>query len=222
MAQVEALLFDAYGTLFDTRAPVDRVASRLGGKADRIAQLWRQKQLEYTWTHSLRDLPRGFDVLVREALDYALASEGLNDARLADEMMAGFARLTPFADAGSTVQTLKQRGLRCGILSNGTSAMLKELIQGHSFAGDIDPVLSVEAAGIFKPHARVYQLGVDALRLKPEQIGFVSGNAWDAAGAAGFGFRAIWINRGRQPAEYGLDRQATVITRLGDVPAVLV
>ena len=219
---IKAWVFDAYATLFDVHSVIAAAEEMFPGNGRSLSQLWRQKQLEYTWTHSLRDLPRGFDVLVREALDYALASEGLNDARLADEMMAGFARLTPFADAGSTVQTLKQRGLRCGILSNGTSAMLKELIQGHSFAGDIDPVLSVEAAGIFKPHARVYQLGVDALRLKPEQIGFVSGNAWDAAGAAGFGFRAIWINRSRQPAEYGLDRQATVITRLGDVPAVLV
>lgn len=221
MAQVEAVLFDAYGTLFDTRAPVDRVALRLDGKADRIAQLWRAKQLEYTWTLSLRGLYRGFDVLVREALHYALAAEGFRDPRLAEEMMAGFSGLTPFADAASTIQVLKQRGQRCGILSNGTAAMLATLLEGHDFARDLDPVLSVEAAGIFKPDARVYRLGVDALRLLPEQIGFVSGNAWDAAGAAGFGFRAVWINRNALPAEYGLDRNASVVTRLSEAPGVL-
>jgi 2-haloacid dehalogenase len=221
MARVEALLFDAYGTLFDTRSAVEQVASRLGGKADRIAQLWRQKQLEYTWTHSLRGLYRGFDILVREALDYALAAEGVREPGLADAMMAGFAALAPFADAASTLRELKAQGLRCGILSNGTAAMLRRLIQGHAFAGDIDPLLSVEAAGIFKPDARVYQLGVDALRLKPDRIGFVSGNAWDAAGAAGFGFRAFWINRGGQPAEYGLADHATTIQRLGDLGRVL-
>jgi len=215
------VLFDAYGTLFDTRSPVDRVAARLDGNADRIAQLWRQKQLEYTWTLSLRGRYSGFDVLVRDALRFALAAEGIDDTGLIDAMMVGFGRLTPFADAAATIRQLKQRGLRCGILSNGTSAMLGTLIEGHDFAGDLDPVLSVEAAGIFKPDARVYQLGVDALRLEPEQIGFVSGNAWDAAGAAGFGFRAVWINRAGQPAEYGLDRDASVVTRLGDVPGVL-
>jgi 2-haloacid dehalogenase len=221
LAQVEAVLFDAYGTLFDTRSAVDCVATRLDGKADRIAQLWRQKQLEYTWTLSLRGLYTGFDVLVRDALRYALAAEGIDDPRLAEEMMAGFGRLTPLADAASTVQELKRRGLRCGILSNGTAAMLGTLLEGHGFAQDIDPVLSVDAAGIFKPDARVYRLGVDALRLKPRQIGFVSGNAWDAAGAAGFGFRSVWINWAAQPAEYGLDRDVAVVSRLGDVPGVL-
>jgi 2-haloacid dehalogenase len=222
MAKIEAVLFDAYGTLFDTRSAVDRLGSRLGGKADRIALLWRQKQLEYTWTHSLRGIYFGFDVLVRAALDYALAAEGFSDAGLADEMMAGFATLAPFADAGATLVELKQRGIRCGILSNGTPSMLARLLEGHAFAGDVDPVLSVQAAGIFKPDARVYRLGVDALGVRPDRIGFVSGNAWDAAGAAGFGFQAIWINRTGQPAEYGLDRQAKTVARLSDIAAVLI
>jgi 2-haloacid dehalogenase len=221
MAKLAAVLFDAYGTLFDTRSPVDRVASRLDGKADRIARLWRQKQLEYTWTLSLRGIYRGFDLLVREALDHALTAEGFGNAALADEMMAAFARLTPFADTASTIAALDRRGLRCGILSNGTSAMLRRLVEGHSFAAALDPLLSVEAAGIFKPDARVYRLAVDALRLEPAQIGFVSGNAWDAAGAAGFGFRAVWVDRAGQPAEYGLNQQATTVSRLGEVAAAL-
>jgi 2-haloacid dehalogenase len=221
MPRIEALLFDAYGTLFDTRSAVVRLAPRLDGKADRVAQVWRQKQLEYSWTHSLRDIYRGFDVLVREALDYALAVEGVGDAGLAEALMAGFATLAPYEDAATTLQQLKQRDLRLGILSNGTPAMLKALLAGHALAADLDPVVSVEAAGIFKPSARVYQLGVDALRLKPEQIGFISGNAWDAAGAAGFGFRAFWINRGGQPPEYGLAHRATTIAHLSDLAGAL-
>lgn len=221
MARVEALLFDAYGTLFDTRSAVDRAAARLQGKADRIAQTWRQKQLEYSWTYSLRGEYRGFDALVRAALDHALASERLGDPRLADELMAAFASLTPFPDAAATLATLKRRGLRLGILSNGTPEMLRGLLRDHAFAGDLDPVLSVEAAGIFKPSARVYRLGTEALGLEPARIGFVSGNAWDAAGAAAFGYRAFWINRTGQPAEYDLARHATMLAGLGDLAAAL-
>src|SRR4051812_40895514 len=115
MTEIAALLFDAYGTLFDTRSAVDRHASRLCGKADRVAQLWRQKQLEYTWTHSLRGDYRDFDILVREALDYALAAEALSNPALGDEMMAAFGALAPFDDAAVTLRELKQRGLRLGI-----------------------------------------------------------------------------------------------------------
>ena len=221
MAKIQAFLFDAYGTLFDLRSALTPHAARLGDHMERVAALWRLKQIEYTWTASLRNTYRDFDSVTRDALAFALASEGFDDAALAEALYQSFLTLQPYPDAAGTLEALKARGLRLGILSNGTAAMLAGLLKGQSFAPLIDPVLSVEPLKVFKPDSRVYQLGADTLGLKPDEIGFVSGNAWDAGGAAGFGFRVFWINRMNQPPEYGLQERATVIKAFGALPDVI-
>ncbi|GAB2178526.1 haloacid dehalogenase type II [Dongia sp. agr-C8] len=221
MAAIEAMLFDAYGTLFDLRAAVAPHASRLGDRTERILALWRQKQIEYTWTASLRNTYRDFDAITRDALAFALAAEGRADSALAAALLESFHALAPYPDAEATLRALKGRGLRLGILSNGTPAMLRRLIETQPFAGLLDPVLSVDAVKVFKPDRRVYQLGVEALGLAPDRIGFVSGNAWDAGGAAGFGFRVFWLNRAGQPMEYGLNEHSTTLSTLAEIPAAL-
>jgi 2-haloacid dehalogenase len=221
MAEIEAMLFDAYGTLFDLRSAVAPHADRLGVRLDRVSALWRQKQLEYTWTASLRHAYRDFDAISRDALAFALAAESIGDASLATAMLESFHALAPYPDADATLHALNERGLRLGILSNGTPAMLKRLIETQSFADLLDPVISIDTVRVFKPDPRVYQLGVDALGLPPDRIGFVSGNAWDAGGAAGFGFRVFWLNRAGQPMEYGLAERATILSTLSEVPAAL-
>jgi 2-haloacid dehalogenase len=221
MAAVEAILFDAYGTLFDLRSAVTPHAARLGDRMDRVSALWRQKQLEYTWTASLRNAYRDFEAITRDALAFALAAERISDHALAGALLESFHTLMPYPDAGPTLRALKARGLRLGILSNGTPAMLSRLIAEQSFADLLDPVISVDAVKMFKPDHRVYQLGVDTLGMTAERIGFVSGNAWDAGGAAGFGFRVFWINRANQPSEYGLQDRATVIPALEKITAAL-
>jgi 2-haloacid dehalogenase len=221
MAAIEAILFDAYGTLFDLRSAVTPHAARLGDRMDPISALWRQKQLEYTWTASLRNAYRDFDAITRDALAFALAAEKISDTALAASLLESFHTLAPYSDAEATLRTLRAAGLRLGILSNGTPAMLSRLMAGQSFADLLDPVLSVDAVRVFKPDSRVYQLGVDALGLPPEQIGFVSGNAWDAGGAAGFGFRVFWINRANQPVEYELAGRACRLSALGELPHAL-
>jgi 2-haloacid dehalogenase len=219
--KIEAVLFDAYGTLFDLRSAVTPHAGLLGDRMDRVSALWRQKQLEYTWTSSLRGQYRDFEAITGDALDFALAAEGIPDAALRAALMRSSRDLQPYADAEATLRNLHQRGLRLGILSNGTPAMLEQLIASQSFARLLDPVVSVDAVRVFKPDARVYRLGADALGLQPAQIAFVSGNAWDAGGAAGFGFRVFWINRTGQPLEYGLANRATVIPALHALAAAL-
>jgi 2-haloacid dehalogenase len=221
MAAVEAILFDAYGTLFDLRSAVTPHAARLGDRMDRVSALWRQKQLEYTWTASLQDAYRDFEAITRDALAFALAAEKISDDSLAGALLESFHALAPYPDAEATLRALKTRGLRLGILSNGTPAMLLRLIGGQPFADLLDPVISVDAVKVFKPDRRVYQLGVDTLGMPAERIGFVSGNAWDAGGAAGFGFRVFWINRANQPSEYGLQDRATVIPALEKLTAAL-
>jgi 2-haloacid dehalogenase len=221
MPEVKAILFDAYGTLFDLRSAVTPHAARLGDRMDRLSTLWRQKQIEYTWTGSLRNAYRDFDTITRDALAFALASEKISDTGLASALLDSFYALAPYPDADATLRALKARGLHLGILSNGTPAMLSRLIERQPFAGLIDPVISVDTVKVFKPDHRVYQLGVDTLGLEPKQIGFVSGNAWDAGGAAGFGFRVFWLNRADQPGEYGLAERATVLSALEKVTAAL-
>lgn len=221
MAAIEAMLFDAYGTLFDLRSAVAPHAARLGDRTERVLALWRQKQLEYTWTASLRDAYRDFDAITRDALAYALPAADLAEETLAAALMESFLTLAPYPDADATLRSLKARGLRLGILSNGTPAMLQRLIETRPFAELLDPILSVDAVRVFKPHRRVYQLGVDALDLAPDRIGFVSGNAWDAGGASGFGFRVFWLNRASQPIEYGLADRATILSTLAEIPAAL-
>jgi 2-haloacid dehalogenase len=218
---MEAILFDAYGTLFDLRSAVTPHAARLGDRIDRVSALWRQKQLEYTWTASLRNAYRGFDAVTRDALAFALAAETNSDPHLAAGLLQSFHALAPYPDADSTLRALKARGLRLGILSNGTPAMLSRLIGGQSFAALLAPVISVDAVKVFKPDPRVYRLGAETLGLAPAQIGFVSGNAWDAGAAAEFGFKVFWINRAAQPAEYDLAGRATVLSALGELPSSL-
>ncbi|WP_395020123.1 haloacid dehalogenase type II [Dongia sp.] len=221
MAAIEAVLFDAYGTLFDLRSAVAPHAARLGDRSERVLALWRQKQLEYTWTASLRNAYRDFDTVTRDALAFALAAENRADDALAAVLMESFHALVPYPDAEATLRALKARGLRLGILSNGTPTMLERLLETQAFAGLLDCVISVDAVKVFKPDRRVYQLGADSLGLTPDRIGFVSGNAWDAGGAAGFGFRVFWLNRAGQPIEYGLAERATTLSTLAEIPAAL-
>ena len=218
----KAILFDAYGTLFDLRSAVMSHASRLGDHADRVLALWRQKQIEYTWTATIRGEYRAFDIITRAALDFALeVTLGREaDSALADDLTASFARLEPYPDAEDMLRKLAAAGLKLGIVSNGPPGMLARLLERRAMADVLAPVLSVDAVKVYKPDRRVYQLAVDTLGLPAREIGFVSGNAWDAAGAAGFGFEVYWINRG-QPVEYDLDRKATRLSQLSELPDVL-
>ena len=204
MSTPRAFVFDAYGTLFDVHsiaALAEEVAPRQGGI---LSQLWRTKQLEYSWLHSLMLSPaqprEDFSALTAHALDYALsqlaiALDTADRARLLD----GYRELAPYADAAAALESLAPRPR--WVLSNGTKAMLDPLIAGSALAAHVDGVLSVDAAGIYKPSPRVYQLAVDRLGLAPEDIGFVSSNGWDATGARAFGFTTFWINRNGLPVE---------------------
>lgn len=204
MSTPSAFVFDAYGTLFDVHsiaALAEQVAPRQGGI---LSQLWRTKQLEYSWLQSLMLSPsqprEDFSALTAHALDYALsqltiALDAADRARLLD----GYRNLAPHSDAAAGLECLAPRPR--WVLSNGTQAMLEPLIAGSALAVHIDGVLSVDAAGIYKPSPRVYQLAVDRLGLAPGNIGFVSSNGWDATGAKAFGFTTFWINRTGLPVE---------------------
>ncbi|HVF63027.1 MAG TPA: haloacid dehalogenase type II [Casimicrobiaceae bacterium] len=199
-ASVKALVFDAYGTLFDVHS-VAGLAERLApGHGADLAKLWRQKQLEYTWLGSLMERRGDFAAVTAQALDYAVSALMLpvDDAARA-QLVDAWLDLTPYPDAIATLRRLKSRPR--WILSNGTRAMLDPLLARSGLREHLDGVLSVDEANVYKPSPRVYALAVDRLKLDPSQIGFVSANGWDAVGAKAFGFHVWWINRAGLPID---------------------
>jgi 2-haloacid dehalogenase len=221
---IDALVFDAYGTLFDVHS-VTTLAERLAaGRGVALSQLWRAKQLEYTWLSSLmasieRPCP-DFAAVTAQALDYALASLAIE---LAEDdrnlLINAYLTLSPFPDAGATLAALAPRPR--WILSNGTLSMLEPLVRHAGLDAHLDGVLTVAPAGIFKPSPRVYRLALDRLRLPALRIGFVSSNCWDAIGAKAFGFTTFWINRAGAPVDRHGAPPDRVLSRLADLPPLL-
>jgi 2-haloacid dehalogenase len=195
-------VFDAYGTLFDVRSAVARLSSRIGPEADRLSALWRTKQLEYSWVRSLMRRHADFWRLTDDALDFAMAAVPGVDAALRDLLLDAYRTLDAYPEVPAVLAELRRRGAKCAILSNGSPEMLAGAVGSAGLADLLDAVLSVEEAGIFKPDPRVYRLVLDRFGVGGGEVSFQSSNAWDIAGAAAFGFSAVWINRTAQPREY--------------------
>jgi 2-haloacid dehalogenase len=219
----DAFVFDAYGTLFDVHS-VSALAETLApGQGHALAQLWRTRQVEYTWLSSLMataDRPRAdFAAITAHALDYAVSAlVAPIDTAGRQRLIDAYRTLTPFADARSALERLAPRPRI--ILSNGTLAMLEPLVAASGLAPLVDRILSVDAAGIFKPSPRTYALAVDALGLPAARIGFVSANGWDAAGAKAFGFMTFWINRLQMPVERHAPEPDYIVASLSDVATI--
>ncbi len=218
---IGACVFDAYGTLFDFNSAVDRCRSRVGGRADELSALWRQKQLQYTWLRSLMGRFVDFWHVTGEALDYSMKAVGLDDPALRAELMQLYLSLDPYPDARGCLERLKETGTKTAILSNGSMTMLVAAVKNAGLDDLIDAVYSVDRAEIFKPHPSVYQIVVDELRLPARQVCFQSSNGWDARGAAAFGFRVAWINRFDQPAEELPGDIQAELSSLADLPALV-
>lgn len=216
-----AVVFDAYGTLLDVHSAVQRHAVRLGDKAASVSAMWRAKQLEATWILSAVGDYEPFDVITDRALGTALAAHGMTDAALRADLLGAYRALDAFPDAAPMLTALRQAGMRTGILSNGEPAMLAEGVRAAGLAEMLDAVLSVHTLRRYKPAPAVYALAPEAFGVQRHQVAFVSGNAWDAFGAARYGFRVFWLNRAGGPVEYWLDSLATILPDLSALPAAL-
>jgi 2-haloacid dehalogenase len=194
-------VFDAYGTLFNVHAAILR-CGQAGPDAERMSEIWRTKQLEYTWTLTLAGKYEEFWTLTERALDFAFARVPSVDKSLKPQLLDAYFKLDAFPDARTALRTLKQKGHRTGILSNGSPAMLKGAVDAAGIGADLDAVLSVDVLKMFKPRPQVYRLVTDHYGCKPADVSFVSSNRWDVMGAVAFGFRGYWINRSKMPDEY--------------------
>jgi 2-haloacid dehalogenase len=201
MLGIRACVFDAYGTLFDVHSAVARLRPRLGARADALSQLWRTKQLEYTWLRALMGRHTDFWQVTGDALDYALAHLRVEPVPVREPLMQAYLALDAYPEVPEVLKRLRVAGRKTAILSNGEPEMLAAGARSAGIDRLLDALLSVEDAGIFKPHPKVYQLAVDRLGAAPGEIAFASANAWDVHGAACFGLRPVWVNRQGTPCE---------------------
>ena len=221
LAATRACVFDAYGTLFDLTSAARRCADVLGAKAEALGALWRMRQLEYTWLRSLTGAHADFWQVTGESLDYALAVHGIADPALRARLMDAFLHIEAYPDAMTVLGALKRAGRPAAILSNGSPRMLQAAVESARLGHLLDHVLSIEEVGIYKPHPRVYELAPRRLGVAAGKICFVSSNGWDAAGAAQFGFNAVWANRGGAPRERLPGELAAELSGLDRLPALL-
>ena len=203
---IKACIFDAYGTLFDVAAAAREAAAEPGREAfakvwQKVATDWRLKQLQYTWLRAVADAHTDFWEVTQNGLDWALEASKLDDPELRERLLALYWELSAYPEVPAMLAALKSAGYQTAILSNGSPDMLAGAVDSAGVGEFLDDVLSVEDVGVFKPHASIYQMVPDRFDCGADEVLFVSSNGWDAAAAAGFGFRCVWVNRAGEPMD---------------------
>ena len=197
-----AYVFDAYGTLFDVHAAVRRHAEAIGPDATAFSDLWRIKQLEYTWVTSLMGQYRDFRALTEDALDFCMERFAGVDKGLKADLLEAYQHLSVFSEVPAVLSALRESGAKIAILSNGTPRMLEEAVEAAGIGHLLDDIFSVDALKIYKTAPAAYALVTSSYRMAAPDIAFQSSNRWDIAGAKAFGFTCHWINRSNAPEEY--------------------
>ena len=218
---IEACVFDAYGTLFDVHSAVDRHRARLGEAADSVSATWRAKQLQYTWLRSLMHRWTEFAEVTADALDFALDEAGVEDHDLRRDLLDAYRSLECYPEVTRVLEALRDGGMRTAILSNGSRAMLDAAVTSAGIGSRLDAVLSVDEVHVYKPHPDVYGLACTRLGVQRREVCFLSSNAWDAAGAATFGFRVVWVNRFGQVREQLPDAPEVEVETLDPLPGLV-
>ncbi len=220
---IKACVFDAYGTLFDVAAAARQAAAEPGGGTlsavwQKVASDWRAKQLQYTWLRTVAETHADFWTVTKDALEWALEASGLDDPELRERLLALYFKLSAYPEVPTTLAKIRNAGLNTAILSNGEPRMLQGAVESAGIGGLLDGVLSAEEVGVFKPHRSVYALVGKHFGTQQEEVLFVSSNGWDAAHAAGFGFRSVWVNRASEPMERLPWKPEKVLSDLSEIP----
>jgi 2-haloacid dehalogenase len=218
-------VFDAYGTLFDVNAAAQAAArepehAALQAVWPKLAFDWRRKQLEYSWLRAVADRHCDFWSVTEDGLDWALEAQGLTDPATRKRLLELYWELAAFPEVPAMLAALKAAGKQTAILSNGSPAMLEAAVQSAGIGKQLDAVLSVESVGVFKPHAKVYDMVQDRFGCAREEVLFVSSNGWDIAGAADYGFRTAWVNRAGDPVDRLFGRPHHILKDLTTIPEI--
>ena len=194
MKNIKAIIFDAYGTLFDVNSAAEKCKERLGDKWEGFANYWRTTQLEYTWLRSLMRRHKDFWQITEDSLDKSMNFYNIDNS-MRSELLNLYKTLSPFPEIKDTLKKLKQSNYKLAILSNGTPDLLDELVASNGLKDIFDDIFSVEEVGIFKPDSKVYDLPINKYNIEKNEVLFLSANTWDVAGAGNFGYISIWLNR---------------------------
>ncbi len=194
MKNVKAIIFDAYGTLFDVNSAAEKCKDKIGDKWENFATFWRTTQLEYTWLRSLMKRHKDFLQITEDSLDKSMRAFSI-DPSMKNELLNLYKVLSPFKEVPETLKKLKRRNFKLAILSNGTPSLLDELVKSNNLDKLFDDIFSIEEVGIYKPDSRVYDLPIKKYKIKNSEVIFLSANTWDVSGAGNYGYQSIWVNR---------------------------
>jgi 2-haloacid dehalogenase len=211
---IEICVFDAYGTLYDFNSAVARHRDAIGPKADALSEMWRTKQIQYTWLRNSMNAYAPFWQVTGEALDNCLATFGITDKSVREKLMGAYLALDPFPEVPAMLDKLKRAGKRLAILSNGNPEMLDPMVKASGLADKFEAVISVDAAKIFKVDPKTYDLVKKQTGVSSDKVCFLSSNSWDAHGAAFYGFKTLWVNRGGLPED---NLPGTVVAHIKDL-----
>ena len=194
MKNIKAIIFDAYGTLFDVNSAAEKCKDKIGAKWEGFANFWRTTQLEYTWLRSLMGRYKDFWQITEDSLDKSMKTFKI-DASMKNELLNLYKVLSPYKEVSETLKKLKVKNFKLAILSNGTPSLLKELVESNNLDDLFDDLFSVEEVAIYKPNSKVYDLPIKKYKIKNNEIAFLSANTWDVSGGGNYGFHSIWVNR---------------------------
>ena len=194
MKNIKAIIFDAYGTLFDVNSAAEKCKERLGDKWEGFANYWRTTQLEYTWLRSLMRRHKDFWKITEDSLDKSMNFYNIDNS-MRSELLNLYKVLSPFTEVRDALNKLKQSNYKLAILSNGTPDLLNELVVSNQLKDIFDDIFSVEEVGIFKPDSKVYDLPINKYNIEKNEVLFLSANTWDVSGAGNYGYNTVWVNR---------------------------
>jgi len=194
MKDIKAIVFDAYGTLFDVNSAAKKCKGKIGDKWEGFANFWRSTQLEYTWLRSLMKRHKDFWQVTEDSLDKSMKTFKI-DGSMKDELLNLYKVLSPYPEVKEVLKKLKKKKYRLAILSNGTPALLNKLVKSNNLENIFDDLFSVEEVGIYKPDPKVYDMPIKKYQINPDEVAFLSANTWDISGGGNYGYNAVWINR---------------------------
>ena len=201
MKNIKAIIFDAYGTLFDVNSAAEKCKDKIGDKWEPFANFWRTTQLEYTWLRSLMKRHKDFWQITEDSLDKSMMAFNINP-KMKDELLNLYKVLSPFQEVPETLKTLKEKNFKLAILSNGTPSLLNQLVKSNNLDNLFDDLFSIEEVKIYKPDSKVYDLPIKKYEIKKNEVAFLSANTWDVSGAGNYGYNAIWVNRNNNIFDY--------------------
>ena len=216
---VKSVVFDAYGTLFDVNSAAEKCKDKIGDKWEGFANFWRTTQLEYTWLRSLMKRHKDFWSITEESLDKSMKVFNI-DISMKNELLNLYKTLSPYPEVKEVLNKLKIKNYKLSILSNGTPALLNELVKSNNLENIFDDLFSIEEVGVYKPHSKVYEIPIKKYKINSDEIIFLSANTWDVSGGGNYGYNSIWVNRNKaifDNLDYKPKNEVNNLTQLLDI-----